>query len=37
MVKCWVSHSEFYTEENLGVMNDKNKSYQVSRFRAGHF
>ena len=36
MVKCWVLHSELKTKENLGVMNDKEKPYQVARLREGH-
>ena len=30
MVKCWVSHLELYKEENLGVMKDHGKYYQMA-------
>ena len=33
MVQLWVSHSELQIEENLGLMKDQGKSYQVALVR----
>ena len=36
MDKCWVAHSEFHKEANLGIMKYQVKSYQAERLREGH-
>ena len=33
MLKCWVSHLELYTEDNLGIIKDQGKYYKVTIVR----